>query len=65
MAETDAEKLARYEQALQRLAAGALGPTLTAQPFTAIGRVARRLLEGAELEQALRELREDHRGQDR
>ena len=63
--ELNTEKLARYEQALQRIADGALGPTVTAHPFTTIGRVARRLLEGAELEQALRELREDQRGQDR
>jgi hypothetical protein len=54
--EHDTERLARYEHALQRLALGALAPTLTAHPFTAICRVATRLLEGAELDQVLREL---------
>jgi hypothetical protein len=34
---------------------------MTAHPFTAIGRIATRLLEGAELEQVLRELRAEGR----
>lgn len=59
--EHDTERLARYEHALQRLALGALAPTLTAHPFTAICRVATRLLEGAELDQVLRELDQDGR----
>ena len=59
--ESDTERLARYEQALRRLAVGALAPTMTAHPFTAIGRIAERLLAGAELEQVLRELDRDGR----
>lgn len=58
--ENNDERLARYEQALQRLAVGAISPSETAHPLTAIGRIARRLLEGADIETALRELREDH-----
>lgn len=54
--ESDTERLARYERALERLAGGALAPTLTSHPFTAIGRIATRLLAGAELEAVLREL---------
>jgi hypothetical protein len=59
--EHDTERLARYEHALQRLALGALAPTMTAHRFTAIGRIATRLLEGAELDQALREIEQDGR----
>jgi hypothetical protein len=54
--ETDAEKLARYEHALHRLRAGALSPALP-HPHAAIAKIAAGLLEGAELEQVLRELR--------
>lgn len=54
--ESDTERLARYEHALQRLAIGALSPTMTAHPLTAIGRIAARLLEGAELDEVLREI---------
>lgn len=55
--ETDAQRLARYEHALERLEAGAISPANTVHPFTAIGRVARRVREGATIEQALAELR--------
>jgi hypothetical protein len=54
--ESVTERLDRYERALRRLAVGALSPTMTAHPLTAIGRIATRLLEGAELETVLREL---------
>ena len=60
--ESDADKLARYEDALRWLSVGALGPTMTAHPFTAIGRIAARLLDGAVLEEVLRELRQEGRG---
>lgn len=65
MTETDTERLARYEAALRRLSTGAISPSQTAHPLTAIVRVSRRLLEGADIDQALRELREDRRGQGR
>jgi hypothetical protein len=54
-----AEKLARYEEALQRLSQGALGPITHPHPLIAIGRIAKRLLEGASIEGILRELRRD------
>src|SRR5690606_14454065 len=54
--ESDADKLARYEHALRRLAVGALWPALP-HPHVAIGRIAAGLLAGAELEQVLAELR--------
>lgn len=59
--EHDTERLARYEHALQRLAVGALSPAITVHPFTAIGRIAMRLIEGAQLEQILRELEQEGR----
>jgi hypothetical protein len=60
-AELRAEKLARYEEALQRLSQGALGPTTHPHPLIAIGRIATRLLEGASIEGILRELRNRER----
>jgi hypothetical protein len=63
--ENHAETLMRYEQALRRLSVGALAPTMTSHPFTAIGRIATRLLEGAELDTVLRELAQEGRTRSR
>lgn len=57
--QANADKLARYEHALERLAAGAISPANTAHPLTALGRVARRVREGATIEQALALLESD------